>query len=294
MAIKIAHASISENGSIKNGKAGDQTGKEVCIRAWYNKPWQYVIRFKDEAIREKVAYAMERACNNSAIGYDQNERNSLLTRARSVGYDPGKVTSKCETDCSALVTLACIYAGIAESSLVVSGNSATTSTLRNRLIKTGRVEVFSSSKYTKSDDYLLRGDILLKEGSHVVVAIENGSKTVATSAPSASTTTSSTYTRTQFIKDVQSAIGASVDGKVGNETLSKLVTVSKKKNNRHAVVKPLQRYLNALGYNCGTVDGVAGSKFDSAAKAWARANGCSADGEFTKGGKSWRKILGVA
>lgn len=254
MAIKIAHASISENGSIKNGKAGDQTGKEVCIRAWYNKPWQYVIRFKDEAIREKVAYAMERACNNSAIGYDQNERNSLLTRARSVGYDPGKVTSKCETDCSALVTLACIYAGIAESSLVVSGNSATTSTLRNRLIKTGRVEVFSSSKYTKSDDYLLRGDILLKEGSHVVVAIENGSKTVATSAPSASTTTSSTYTRTQFIKDVQSAIGASVDGKVGNETLSKLVTVSKKKNNRHAVVKPLQRYLNALGYNCGTVD----------------------------------------
>ena len=294
MAIKIAHASISENGGIKNGKAGDQTGKEVCIRAWYNKPWQYVIRFKDEAIREKVAYAMERACNNSAIGYDQNERNSLLTRARSVGYDPGKVTSKCETDCSALVTLACIYAGIAESSLVVSGNSATTSTLRNRLIKTGRVEVFSSSKYTKSDDYLLRGDILLKEGSHVVVAIENGSKTVATSVPSVSTTTSSTYTRTQFIKDVQSAIGASVDGKVGNETLSKLVTVSKKKNNRHAVVKPLQRYLNALGYNCGTVDGVAGSKFDSAVKAFQKANGCTADGVITAKQKTWRKLLGLA
>ena len=114
MAIKIAHASISENGSTKNGKAGDQNDKEVCIRTWYNKSWQYVIRFKDASIREKVAYAMERACNNSAIGYDQNERNSLLTRARSVGYDPGKVTSKCETDCSALVTLACIYAGIAE------------------------------------------------------------------------------------------------------------------------------------------------------------------------------------
>lgn len=115
-----------------------------------------------------------------------------------------------------------------------------------------------------------------------------------TISSSASTTnTSSTYTRTQFIKDVQSAIGASVDGKVGNETLSKLVTVSKKKNNRHAVVKPLQRYLNALSYNCGTVDGVAGTKFDNAAKAWAKANGCVADGEFTKGGKSWKRILGV-
>lgn len=294
MSIKIAHASISENGSTKNGKAGDQNDKEVCIRTWYNKSWQYVIRFKDASIREKVAYAMERACNNSAIGYDQNERNSLLTRARSVGYDPGKVTSKCETDCSALVTLACIYAGIAESSLVVSGNSATTSTLRNRLIKTGKVEVFSSSKYTKSDAYLLRGDILLKEGSHVVVAIENGSKTVATTATSVSTTTSSTYTRTQFIKDVQSAIGVTPDGIVGSKTLGALVTVSRYKNNRHAVVKPLQKYLNALGYNCGTVDGVAGSKFDSAVKAFQKANGCTADGVITAKQKTWRKLLGLA
>ena len=113
-------------------------------------------------------------------------------------------------------------------------------------------------------------------------------KKASTSVPS------STYTRTQFIKDVQKAIGVTVDGIVGNKTLSALVTVSKSKNSKHAVVKPLQKYLNALGYNCGTVDGIAGSKFDSAAKAWQKANGCVADGEFTKGGKSYRKILGVA
>ena len=104
---------------------------------------------------------------------------------------------------------------------------------------------------------------------------------------------SSTYTRTQFIKDVQAAIGASVDGKVGNETLSKLITVSRYKNNRHSVIKPLQKYLNALGYDCGNSDGVAGVKFDNAAKMWQKANGCTADGEFTKGGKSWKRILGV-
>lgn len=107
-------------------------------------------------------------------------------------------------------------------------------------------------------------------------------------------TVSATYTRTQFIKDVQSAIGTTADGVVGKKTLSKLVTVSKTKNRKHAVVKPLQKYLNALGYNCGTVDGIAGNKFDSAAKAWAKANGCVADGEFSKNGKSWRKILGVS
>lgn len=102
------------------------------------------------------------------------------------------------------------------------------------------------------------------------------------------------YTQSDFIKEVQSAIGAKVDGKIGNETLSKLVTVSRYKNNKHPVVKPLQRYLNTLGYSCGNADGIAGIKFTNAAKSWAKANGCVVDGEFSKNGKSWRKILGVS
>lgn len=76
-----------------------------------------------------------------------------------------------------------------------------------------------------------------------------------------------TYSKTQFVEDVQSAVGAKVDGIAGKETLEKTVTVSKTKNSRHAVVRPLQRCLNLLGYNCGTADGIAGSKFDTAVKA---------------------------
>ena len=40
MAVKIGHASIDENGKAAGGKAGDQTGREVCVRDWdwYNKP----------------------------------------------------------------------------------------------------------------------------------------------------------------------------------------------------------------------------------------------------------------
>lgn len=109
-----------------------------------------------------------------------------------------------------------------------------------------------------------------------------------------STTTSSTYTKTQFVKDVQSAIGAKVDGVAGDETLSKTVTVSKSKNNKHAVVKAIQKYLNALGYDCGTADGVAGAKFDTAVKAYQKANGCTSDGEVTAKGKTWKKLLGLA
>lgn len=36
MSVLIGHASISENGTI-NGKKGDQTGKEVCVRNFYSK-----------------------------------------------------------------------------------------------------------------------------------------------------------------------------------------------------------------------------------------------------------------
>ena len=110
-------------------------------------------------------------------------------------------------------------------------------------------------------------------------------------APAPAPTT--TYSKTQFIKDVQSAIGAKVDGIAGKETLSKTVTVSKSKNNKHAVVKAIQKYLNANGYNCGTVDGVAGSKFDTAVKAFQKANGCVADGEITAQKMTWKKLLGL-
>ena len=105
----------------------------------------------------------------------------------------------------------------------------------------------------------------------------------------------STYTKTQFIKDVQSAIGAKVDGVAGNETLSKTVTVSKYINNKHKVVTPLQKYLNSLGYNCGTPDGVAGTMFDNAVKRFQREKlGMgNPDGELTKGGNTWKKILGL-
>lgn len=169
---KIAHASIDENGKTAGGVAGDQTGKEVCIRAWYSKPWNCVIRFRDPAQGLKVAECMRKAADNPRIGYDQTQRNTLLAYARNVGYDPSKVTTPCEADCSSLVTLACIYAGVKESSLVQGGNSATTRTLRGLLSAAGAVEVFTGKEYTAEAERLKTGDILLSEGHHVAVVVE--------------------------------------------------------------------------------------------------------------------------
>lgn len=108
------------------------------------------------------------------------------------------------------------------------------------------------------------------------------------SKPSAST---NAYTFKDFVKDVQRAIGVSVDGIPGPKTLAATPTVSAKKNRRHAVVRYIQKYLNSIGYDCGAADGIAGSKFTIGTIKFQRANGCVADGEVTARGKTWKKLL---
>lgn len=107
--------------------------------------------------------------------------------------------------------------------------------------------------------------------------------------------TNPTYSLNTFIREVQAACGASVDGIAGTETLSKTVTVSATVNNRHAVVAPLQRRLNSLGYNCGTVDGIAGSKFTAAVNSYQKnvLGYSTLDGEITAKGKMWKSLLGM-
>ena len=63
MAVKVGSARIDENGRAHGGKAGDQTGKELSVQSWYrhSKGWR-VLRCTDSAKAEKIAAAMEAAC----------------------------------------------------------------------------------------------------------------------------------------------------------------------------------------------------------------------------------------
>lgn len=112
--------------------------------------------------------------------------------------------------------------------------------------------------------------------------------------PEAETPAEESYTREQFIREVQAAIGAKVDGIAGTETLGKTVTVSRYINRKHAVVKPIQKRLYALGYtDVGEADGVAGALFQKAVKAYQKDNGCTQDGVITKKNKTWKCMLGM-
>lgn len=100
---------------------------------------------------------------------------------------------------------------------------------------------------------------------------------------------------TAFVKEIQKAFGAPVDGVAGSVTLSKTVTLSATKNRTHAAVKCVQKRLYELGYTqVGEADGIAGKKFDLAVKAFQKDNGCWVDGVITAGNNTWKKLLGVS
>lgn len=183
MSILIGHSSIDENRKARGGQAGDQNGKEVCTREWYKASWNVLLRCKDSAMAEKMAIACEQACANNNIGYDQNQRNSLNTEAKKVGYDLSKVAVKCESDCSSLMCICAIAAGIPESAFYQGGNMRTTRNMRSAFQATGKFDVLTDSKYLTSDTYLKRGDILVNEGSHTVMVLGNGAQASKEPAP---------------------------------------------------------------------------------------------------------------
>ena len=177
MSILIGHASIDENGQAHGGKAGDQTGKEVCIRTWYSGGWSVVLRPKSPAVAEAMARACEAACGNPLIGYDQWERNSAWDEAEKVGWDLSRITTPCETDCSALQALCARAAGVNVPRVAMGGgkyNAPVTQTMRQAFGSTGAFEVLTDPKYLATDKYLKRGDVLVRESGHTAQALGNG------------------------------------------------------------------------------------------------------------------------
>ena len=172
MAVRIGHASIDENGKASGGAGGDQNSKEVVIRSWYNKPWNVVLRPKNATLAELSARACEAACANPNVGYDQGGRNTLHAKAKAVGFDISAITEPCECDCSSLMHVCAIAGG---ANLTYGSNGCTTRTMVNVFVASGDYEKLTDSKYLTSEKYLKRGDIPVKEGSHTVMVLDNGS-----------------------------------------------------------------------------------------------------------------------
>lgn len=181
MAVLIGHASIAENGGI-NGRPGDQTGREVCTRSWYNHPWNVMLICNDKALAARAADEMRKACANNRIGYGQGDRTTAYVSAKNNGGTFANASGN--TDCSQLVAGCYILAGLSSLS-----PNCWTGNLRQALLNTGKFTAYTDAAHISSDAYAEVGAIYLKEGSHVVMALEN--KNGGTVTPPAS---SDTYT----------------------------------------------------------------------------------------------------
>ena len=165
-------ARIDENGKVSGGVPGDQTGLEVAIEPWYlHKQGWVVIRAKDAKVRERIAICMEAACANDLIGYNQKGSWELYDKSKQYGWDCSKVNVTANTDCSSLVRTCVAFAAQKEIAWFSTLNEVTV------LDGTKLFDILTDAKYTKSSDYLLRGDILCTcTQGHTVVVLDNGSK----------------------------------------------------------------------------------------------------------------------
>ena len=244
MAVTIGSARIDERGKATGGKAGDQnSGKEVSTQNYYvhSKGWR-VFRAKEPAVRSKIAAAMKAACAINNIGYDQTQRNTLYNLAKKVHFDPAKVTTACETDCSALVRVSCAYAGITLKDFY-------TATQANALMASGAFTELTGTKYTARSEYLMAGDILVtKTKGHTVIVLTNG-KLAENHAVSES------YQLGERILK---------NGSEGDD------------------VKDLQNALITLGYDCGKwgADGDYGDATEMAVKEFQKDHSLEADGDY--------------
>lgn len=170
--VRIGNARIDENGRVSGGQAGDQTGLEVAIEPWYlHKQGWVVIRAKDAKVRERIAICMEAACANDLIGYNQKGSWELYDKSKQYGWDCSKVNVTANTDCSSLVRTCVAFAAQKEIAWFSTLNEVTV------LDGTKLFDILTDAKYTKSSDYLLRGDILCTcTQGHTVVVLDNGSK----------------------------------------------------------------------------------------------------------------------
>lgn len=305
MAKYIAHSSIDERGKISGGQAGDQTGKEVCVRVWYDKPFTQVLRIEKKEVREQFANNMIDCANNDNIGYDQGGRNSLLKEAIKVNFDFAKIDVKCEGDCSSTITT-CILGAIykllgkkayeeAYAILVVDGNCATTSTLSSRLRKLQMIKVtlYTSSAYTRGTSKAVYGDIYNKPSSHVVCYIDDGKKRVKN------------HEFSQEVQDWQKAAIADgfkfpkygADGEWGEEceSVAKIAVVKQRfDKNGH----PVYKYPNLTkivqrkcGFTGKDVDGDCGPNTGDGIERYQAQNGLTND--RCVGLNTWKDMLGV-
>ena len=260
--VKISNSGSDEDGRYKNGKAGDQTGREWQIRDWYNRPWNCVLRHPLAEVRACLATLAVKAAENDRIGYDMNQRETYFSELAKAGYDPSKIVKDVESDCSAGVIANVKATGYVLGIDKLKNLQATyTGNMRAGLSAAGFV-ILTDKKYLDSSEYLIAGDILLNDLHHTCTVITNGTKSGAEGAK--------TYEKSVEVYEMLPLLKRTAKG---------------------SVVEHLQWMLNHAEYSGKKTldeDGSFGWKTHTEVLAFQKACGLEVDGEV--GPKTWKAL----
>lgn len=168
MSVLCGYASIDERGKVSGGKAGDQTGREVKTAPWYQFGQNVVLRFKDREKAKEAAECMRWLCDTNYVGYDQIQRTTAYNALKKLKWKYKKLKLKTETDCSQLISTVLNCVGIKVSPNIYTGNMV------KALMDTGQFKKYTNSNLLKSDKFLAKGDIIINEKTHVIMALSNG------------------------------------------------------------------------------------------------------------------------
>ena len=247
----ISNSGGDERGRAVGGAAGDQTGNEWVMKSWYNRPWDCILRYPDIKVGIKIAELGCAAAENNHIGYDQNERYTYWNCLQKAGYDPSKITTNCEADCSAGVIANVKAVGFLLNNYKLKDIKATyTGDMKQSFVNAG-FQVLTSSQYLASPDYLLPGDILLNEVHHTATMVTLGTKVRTGSVPNS----------TPSATDAANTLSYGASG---------------------SAVKTMQEMLIKCGYNCGKwgADGDFGSATLAALRKFQTNNKILVDGVY--------------
>lgn len=297
MSVKIGHASIAENGTVY-GSPGDQTGREVCTRDWYNGGWSFMAVHPDAAVREKHAKAVEQACLNDKIGYSWEGRNSLYQQAKAVGFDLSKITVDCNCDCSSLQNCCAVASGAPGVSY--GSNGWVTTNMEPALRKAGYA-ILTDKALLQSADYAVRGAIYVSSG-HTVCALGNGGKAAQTLEKAGAAGTAGTPTPTTGgnsapqVVAVPSQSATSADSSPGGGAKARrrnctVALPTLKQGDGGEDVRALQMLLIGRGFSCGSygADGDFGHGTYGAVTRFQKARNLTVDGIV--GAKTWEALL---
>ena len=205
----ISNCGHDENNKYSGGAAGDQTGTEWTIINWYNRPWKCVLRHPDANVRAKIAELSKAAANNDKIGYDQSQRGTFWTQLQKASYNPAKITTACEADCSSGVSSIVKAVGYLLNIALLKNVSASLTTSGMRAaFKNAGFTALTDSKYLTSDVYLLDGDILLNDGAHTATNLTKGSKA---SGETATTTSASSNVKVDAAQSKDSSLAGTYE-----------------------------------------------------------------------------------